>query len=180
MGGTIECESKQGVGTVFTVVLPFRIQEDKTYIDPESGDIVIIGEDIDDLADVLDGKLVLLVEDNELNSEIAEYILTEEGMTVEFANDGTVAVEMLREKGPDYYDYILMDIQMPEMNGYEATGIIRDMYPHSRIPIIALSANAFAEDKAASLEAGMNDHIAKPIDVTELRNALIKYRFKAD
>ena len=96
-------------------------------------------------------------------------------MIVETANDGTVAVEQLKEKGPNYYDFILMDIQMPIMNGYEATGKIRDMYPDADLPIIALSANAFVEDKEASIQAGMNDHVAKPINIKELKTVLMRF-----
>lgn len=170
MGGTISCSSKQGEGSTFTVTLSFRIREvteDEVRNDGPSGSDVV-GCD-------LAGRRVLLVEDNELNLEIAEDILTEEGMEVETANDGTVAVDRMRDKGPDYYDFILMDIQMPSMNGYEATGMIRQMYPQSDIPIIALSANAFTEDREASIKAGMNDHVAKPINVSELNRVISKY-----
>ena len=170
MGGTISCSSKQGEGSTFTVTLPFRIREvteDEVWDDGPSGSDVV-GCD-------LAGRRVLLVEDNELNLEIAEDILTEEGMEVETANDGTVAVDRMRDRGPDYYDFILMDIQMPTMNGYEATGMIRQMYPQSDIPIIALSANAFTEDREASIKAGMNDHVAKPINVSELNRVISKY-----
>ena len=99
-------------------------------------------------------------------------ILEEEDIIVETAEDGRVAVEKMKQNGPDYYDCILMDIQMPYMNGYEATKAIRSMYPDAKLPIIALSANAFAEDKMKSMEAGMNAHIAKPIDVPELLKTL--------
>lgn len=115
------------------------------------------------------------MEDNELNREIAVEILEEEGLEADEAEDGTVAVRLLKEKGPAYYDFILMDIQMPVMNSYEATRAIRAMYPDKHIPIIALSANAFAEDKKKSLEAGMDDHVAKPINVKELFSVLAKH-----
>jgi len=186
MNGTIECRSRKGYGSTFTVTLPLRIQEGEEYTDPLSGEVVSrnsqtapLSEDSNSenipVNNILANKKVLLVEDNELNREIAEYLLTEEGMDAETAEDGTVAVKMLRENGPDYYDLILMDIQMPLMNGYEATGEIRRMYPNADIPIIALSANAFAEDKEASLLAGMSDHVAKPINVSELREVMERH-----
>lgn len=93
----------------------------------------------------------------------------------EEAKDGTAVVDLMKEKGPDYYDFILMDIQMPVMNGYKATKAICAMYPNAKLPIIALSANAFAEDKAASLAAGMDDHVAKPINVKDLFAALARF-----
>ena len=115
------------------------------------------------------------MEDNELNREIALEILQEEGLLVGKAEDGAEAVRMLKEKGPGYYDFVLMDIQMPVMNGYEATKAIRKMYPDRHIPIIALSANAFAEDKAAAIASGMDDHVAKPINVKELFAVLARF-----
>ena len=121
------------------------------------------------------GKTVLLVEDNEMNREIAEEILEEAGLNVETAEDGSIAVEIMKEKGPDYYNFILMDIQMPIMDGYEATKAIRCMYPEKHIPIVALSANAFEEDKKASREAGLDDHVAKPIVIKELFTALNRF-----
>lgn len=176
MNGTIECQSKLGEGTTFIVSLPFRIQEDTRYIDPETQEIInsettIIHRRVASFQ----GKRILLTEDNDLNREIACELLKEKGMIVEEANDGFVALEMLKEKGAEYYDGILMDIQMPIMGGYEATREIRRLYPDVPIPVIALSANAFTEDKAASLAAGMNDHIAKPIDVNELYTVLGRY-----
>lgn len=176
LGGTIECKSRQGAGTTFTIDLPLRIQDGENYTGPVSGIIVSSGGYTDIINEInISGEKVLLVEDNKLNREIAIDILEEEGVIVEEAEDGTVAVEMLREKGPDYYDFILMDIQMPKMNGYEATKEIRNMYPDSHIPIIALSANAFAEDRHKSIEAGMDDHVAKPIDLMELFSCLKKH-----
>ena len=169
MGGTIACDSKLGEGTTFTVVLPMAIREatsDELHQDPDGGDPSV----------QLKGKRVLLVEDNELNREIATDILQEEaGLVVETAEDGTVAVDIMRKMGADFVDFILMDIQMPYMNGYDATKAIRAMYPDRHIPIIALSANAFAEDKQKSLEAGMDDHIEKPIDVNRLFEAMRRF-----
>ena len=170
MSGTIECESKQGVGSKFIVTIPFRLQAGKEFYDPQKEKDLI--ENNAEIKALLEGKITLLVEDNEMNREIARDILEEEGLFVEEANDGKAAVKLLREKGPDYYSFVLMDIQMPIMNGYEATREIREMYPNIDIPIIALSANAFEEDRKASLEAGMNAHIAKPIDIRELLNTI--------
>lgn len=167
MGGKMECQSEQGVGTTFTITLPFRQQSEE--------DIKISkGEEEKEIAD-LSGKRVLLVEDNELNMEIATDILTEEGMTIEQACNGKVAVETIKEKGISYYDFILMDIQMPVMNGFEAAKEIRRLFPDDYLPIIALSANAFAEDKQASIDAGMNDHVAKPINVANLKKVMAKF-----
>ena len=122
------------------------------------------------------GKKILLVEDNELNREIAQEILEEEGCIVDTAEDGTVAVEKMRAAQPGDYDLILMDVQMPVMNGYEATRQIRNMGTEiSSIPILAMTANAFEEDRRAALEAGMNEHITKPIDMSRLNIALAKF-----
>ena len=169
MGGTIECESKLGYGTKFTVVLPMTIRE--AAAEAAAGE-----SSQESLKAGLKGKRVLLVEDNELNREIATDILKEEaGLIVEAAEDGTVAVDIMRKMGPKYVDFILMDIQMPYMNGYDATAAIRKMYPNDHIPIIALSANAFAEDRQKSLEAGMDDHIEKPINVDHLFIAMGRF-----
>lgn len=169
MGGTIECKSELGKGTTITVVLPFEIQKEKMYVDPVTKELVRSSGERD-RKNIIDfkGLKVLLTEDNELNREIAVEILEEKGLIVEEAEDGTEAVKILKEKGPHYFDAILMDIQMPIMGGYEATKKIREMYPNERIPIIAISANAFEEDKAASKAAGMDGHVAKPIKTDEL------------
>ena len=122
------------------------------------------------------GKKILLVEDNEMNREIAQEILEEEGFIIDTAEDGTIAVEKMKKADPEDYDLILMDIQMPIMDGYEATRQIRAIGTQiSDIPIIAMTANAFEEDRVAALEAGMNEHIAKPIDMDKLKAALAKY-----
>ncbi len=130
--------------------------------------------------DSLKGKRLLLVEDNELNREIAAEILTEHGFTVECAEDGTVAVEKVRASKSGYYDLILMDIQMPKMDGYEATRKIRALENKdlASIPIVAMTANAFDEDKRKATEVGMNDHVSKPIDITNLMNVLQKILLK--
>ena len=164
MGGTIAVESELGVGT--TVILNFESR---------------IAEPVSPIADIpenasfeLAGKRILLVEDNELNREIATEILEEEGIIVDTAEDGDVAVEKMRNASAGQYDLILMDIQMPKMNGYDATKAIRKLPDPcaSGIPIIAMTANAFAEDKENAVAAGMNGHIAKPIDVPKLLNTL--------
>ena len=123
------------------------------------------------------GKRLLLVEDNELNREIAEVILTEAGFMIETAPDGTDAVAMMEKSGEGYYDAILMDVQMPVMNGYEATKEIRAMQRRDAktIPIIAMTANAMEDDKEAALKSGMNAHIAKPLDIELLMRVLHQY-----
>ena len=167
-GGEIKVDSAPGKGTRFDITLDFRIAEDMPGTEA--------GEPDETDADIsFRGKTVLLVDDNEMNREIAEDLLSEAGLKVETASDGSDAVAIMKIKGPAYYDFILMDIQMPIMNGYEATKAIRSMYPDAGLPIIALSANAFAEDRLASLEAGMNDHVAKPINTRELLASLAKF-----
>ena len=127
-------------------------------------------ESVSDLPADFSGTRLLLTEDNELNREIAVELLTDRGFIVETAEDGTVAVEKVRNAEPGYYALILMDIQMPQMNGYDATKAIRAMEDPKRaaIPIVAMTANAFDEDRQKALESGMNAHIAKPIDVEKL------------
>ena len=142
------------------------------------GQQVMIPEASEEPADTVDftGKRVLLVEDNELNREIAHEILSQAGFEVEAAEDGSIAVEIVKESKPGYYDLILMEVQMPIMNGYEATRAIRSLEDKelASIVIIAMTANAFEEDKKAALDAGMNDHIAKPIDIEVLFEVLGK------
>ena len=121
---------------------------------------------------------VLLVDDNEMNREIAEELLTEKGVIVNTANDGDVAFEKIRNAAPNEYELILMDVQMPRMNGYEATRAIRSLGDPSKsnIPIIAMTANAFEEDKKNALMAGMDGHLAKPIDDQKLVQMLMEFR----
>ncbi|MBO7614511.1 MAG: response regulator [Bacilli bacterium] len=178
LGGKISFTSKKDVGTTFVVELPFRIQKPPyKYYDPESGQILEVGATVEEEENKNDftGKKVLLVEDNMLNAEITTEILQDEGFIVEHASNGQMAVDFIKEKGLESYDIVLMDIQMPVMNGYEATKIIRELYSKSKTPIIALSANAFQEDKEQSLAAGMNDHVAKPIDIKQLLAVIARF-----
>lgn len=137
MGGTIECRSRQGEGTLFTVMLPFRVREDECCADMLTEGSSSVPAQFDGPKIDFSGRRVLLVEDNELNREIAMELLEEKGLVMEEADDGSEAVDRLKRVGPDYFDFILMDIQMPVMNGYEATKAIRAMYPEARLPIIA-------------------------------------------
>lgn len=115
------------------------------------------------------GKRILIAEDNELNAEIAMTVLEENGIKVECAEDGNICINMLKEMPEDYFDAILMDIQMPNLNGYEAAKKIRALEgKHSEIPIIAMTANAFEEDKQRAIDSGMNAHIGKPVDIGKL------------
>ena len=117
---------------------------------------------------------MLLVEDSELNAEIARELLGDEGLEVEWAQDGAIACEMFAASAPFHYDVVLMDVRMPNMDGLEATRVIRSMarMDAERVPIIAMSANAFADDVLASLKAGMNAHLSKPIDISELTRTI--------
>ena len=169
MEGSIDVESEVGKGSKFTIRVPMRLQEN-----PESVEQVRFSYSEQEPISFA-GFKVLVVEDNELNLEISKDILESAGITVDSAKDGSIAVERLKEKGPDYYDCILMDIQMPVMDGFEATREIRKMYPDKRIPIIALSANAFDEDRRKSIEAGMDGHLAKPIVIAQLEDSLKKF-----
>ena len=174
MGGTITCRSEQGKGSEFIFVLTFRVgsPEDlpREVITDENGRI------IEDKELDMTGKRVLLVEDNALNREISRELLENQGILVEEAEDGDAAVEIIRHSTPGYYDMVLMDIQMPKMDGYEATRQIRALpdCALSQIPIVAVTANAFEEDRQEAREAGMNGHIAKPISVKQLREQMAR------
>ena len=169
MGGTVAVESKIGVGSTFTVTIPCRIaSEDETQAKRETNPSD---------QKCLCGTRILLTEDNDLNAEIATELLQEEGCTVDRAKDGVECVDMLEKAANGTYQLILMDIQMPVMNGYDATKKIRRMDDPQKanIPIVAMTANAFSEDKQVALDAGMNDHIAKPINMSVLVPTLRKY-----
>ena len=169
MGGTVAVESKIGVGSTFTVTIPCRIaSQEETQAKRETG-----SSDKKSLS----GTKILLAEDNDLNAEIAVELLREEGCTVDRAKDGVECVDMLEKAANGTYQLILMDIQMPVMNGYDAAKKIRRMDDPQKagIPIIAMTANAFTEDRQAALDVGMNDHIAKPINMNVLVPTIQKY-----
>ena len=170
MGGTISFESKEGTGTTFVIRIPFQIDADmKDRTETEEKTETSI-----------QGLHVLLAEDNELNMEIAEFVLQNEGTVVTKAWNGQEAVDIFRKSSPGEFDVILMDIMMPVMNGYEAAKMIRslDREDAKVIPIIAMTANAFTEDKMRAKEAGMDEHIAKPVDgklLVKVINELVKH-----
>ena len=170
MGGTISFESKEGTGTTFVIRIPFRIdtdRKDRTETEEKTETSI-------------QGLHVLLTEDNELNMEIAEFVLQNEGTVVTKAWNGQEAVDIFRKSSPGEFDVILMDIMMPVMNGYEAAKMIRslDREDAKVIPIIAMTANAFIEDRMRAKEAGMDEHIAKPVDrklLVKVINELVKH-----
>ena len=170
MGGTITFESEKGVGTIFVIRVPFKIDLDADKREEQ--------KDVSEKS--IKGLHILLAEDNELNMEIAEFVLQNEGAGVTKAWDGQEAVELFRNSEPGEFDVILMDIMMPVMNGYEATKMIRslDREDAKEIPIIAMTANAFTEDRIRAKEAGMDEHVAKPVDVElliKVIHKLVKY-----
>ena len=169
MGGSIEVKSELGKGTVFTFTLMHKVADEKYYCQKMET------ADAPDMKENLRGKHVLLAEDNDLNAEIAIAILEETGLIIERVEDGIQCVNRIEQMPSGTYDLILMDIQMPNMDGYKATQCIRhlDDKKKAEIPIIAMTANAFAEDVQAALNAGMNEHVAKPIDVEKLEEVIL-------
>ena len=170
MGGSIRVESTQGAGTKFTVEISFDIAAEED----------IYGNQIPEHPDTLarmEGKRILLAEDNDLNAEIAIELLAEQKIIADRAIDGADCLDKLEKAAPGYYNMILMDIQMPVMDGYGATARIRRMKDEKKasIPIIAMTANAFAEDRQKAISVGMNDHVAKPIDMNVLLPVIAKY-----
>ena len=169
MDGSIEVKSKQGEGSIFTVTVPCRKASKEDSMMKKKSNLRN--------KNCLNGVRILLVEDNEINTEIATELLMEEGCIVETANDGAACIDMIEKADADYYKMILMDIQMPVMNGYDAALAIRKMKDtkKSRIPIIAMTANVFAEDIQKVLSVGMNAHVAKPVDMNILVPTMMKY-----
>ena len=167
MGGTIQIDSVENQGTTIHVVIPFEIAEESAAV-----------QEMSELPkENLSGRRILLVEDNELNREIAAFLLKDEGISVTEAEDGQQAVECFLKMPEGYYDAVLMDIMMPVMDGYQATREIRGSGKKdaAMIPIIAMTANAFAEDKRKTMEAGMDAHLSKPINVPELMDTIRKF-----
>ena len=169
MHGTIEVKSKQGEGSIFIVTIPCRKASEENALVKKDTHLQNHG--------CLKGSRILLAEDNEINAEVATELLKEKGCIVEVANDGVACIDMIEKADAGYYKMILMDIQMPVMNGYDATIAIRNLNDtkKARIPIIAMTANAFAEDAKKALSVGMNDHVAKPIDMNILVPTMMKY-----
>ena len=168
MGGSLEVESELGKGTKFTLILQQRTVDEKYYNKDNKRPSA-------EQKEILRGKHILLAEDNELNAEIAIAILEEMGLRVDHVEDGVQCVNKIEQMPAGSYDLILMDIQMPNMDGYKATETIRSLQDKEKanIPIVAMTANAFEEDRKAAFAKGMNEHIAKPIDVEKVEDVLI-------
>ncbi|MCM1282823.1 MAG: ATP-binding protein [Muribaculaceae bacterium] len=173
MEGTLAVESTLGEGSEFTVEIELKLQEDV----PEDKKNAEPKEEQQEKFTGFSGNRILVVEDYELNREIARALLSGVGLVVETANDGVDALDILKKSEPGYYQLVLMDVQMPVMNGYEATREIRHLEREDlrNIPIVAMTANAFAEDVAAAAAEGMNDHLSKPLDMKKVVSTLHKY-----
>ena len=173
LGGTIDVKSEFGKGSTFTVTLKHRIADEGYYTEKHV-------EELETDSGILEGRNILLAEDNDLNAEIAEAILERAGLKIERVEDGIQCVNQIMEMPAGTYDMILMDIQMPKMDGYKATQAIRNLPDKDKacIPIIAMTANAFEEDKRDAIEAGMNGHVAKPIQVDKLLSTLVEITMK--
>ena len=167
LGGTIDVESELGKGSTITVTLKHKIADESYYVKKHI-------EESGTGSEILEGRNILLAEDNDLNAEITEAILERAGIKTERVEDGIQCVNMIEKMPAGTYDMILMDIQMPKMNGYKATQAIRRLPDKDKacIPIIAMTANAFEEDKRDALAVGMNGHIAKPIELDKLLSML--------
>ena len=167
LGGTIDVESELGKGSTFTVTLKHKIADENYYVKNYA-------ENPETYSEILKDRKILLAEDNDLNAEIAEAILERAGLKTERVEDGIQCVNKIEKMPAGTYDMILMDIQMPKMNGYKATQAIRRLPDKDKacIPIVAMTANAFEEDKRDAFAAGMNGHIAKPIQVDKLLSTL--------
>lgn len=178
MGGTISLSSEKDVGTEFIVVFRFRIMNGMSSKEKDNNEDEFYENDR--IKEKFKGRKVLIAEDNEMNQEIIEEVLKEAGFVTDIASDGTEAVEKIRNSVPGQYDLILMDIQMPQMNGYEATRIIRSLPEEykSGIPVIAMTANAFDEDRRKAFEAGMNAHMLKPIKISEFLRTISRFVLK--
>ena len=173
LGGTIDVKSELGKGSTFTVTLKHRIADEGYYTEKHV-------EELEKGSEILEGRNILLAEDNDLNAEIAEAILERAGLKIERVEDGIQCINQIMEMPAGTYDMILMDIQMPKMDGYKATQAIRRLPDKNKacIPIIAMTANAFEEDKRDAIEAGMNGHVAKPIQVDKLLSTLVEITMK--
>lgn len=166
MGGSIDVQSKVGVGTTTTIVLTFAVATNTEVL-------TSMDQSWENIADRLCGMRILMAEDNDLNAELAVTLLGERGILVDRAVDGVQCIEMLRSRPSDYYIAVLMDIQMPNMDGYQATEIIRGLGDaRAKIPVIAMTANAFDEDKKKAFSAGMNGHVVKPVDLERIFTVL--------
>ena len=168
MGGTITFISEQGIGTTFVITIPFKINEDVARDEEKQEEVTAS----------IRGLNILLVEDNELNMEIAEFVIQSEGASVVKAWNGQEAVEAFEKSASGEFDVILMDVMMPVMDGLQAAKEIRKLSREDAktIPMIALSANAFEEDRKKTREAGMNQHVSKPLDANQLFAILTQYK----